>query len=303
MKFAKLFPPSKNSPHEETCTIGETFRLQDLQFASIPETDVPSASFIDGGNAVLFSTPTRAFGILKIAIITTEGLKRKDIQVHEYLVSVTRTDGTYAVRSEPLANADPRVSACLEGEFPADVELPEMLFDTLRALAEYAVAPEGITIHDGSLRTTNKLLQQRCQPRDQAFALAKTTAVLTSMQRPLGMALLTRAPQGCWYTQLTNGTYCVRLHDRAAHTFLLEGKQISLQVLHLLRAWSADMSFPGYPYPLILADQMARVTNNERDAWKMILKSDTQAAKILDDEMKAQDAHAMLEHILYGNQL
>jgi hypothetical protein len=298
MKFAKLFPPSSQHHGEETCIIAEQqFKLSDVRFSNIPETAVPSAAFVDGGSAVLFSTPARAFGILKVAVVHTEGLKRTAIQVHEYLVSVTRIDGTYAVRSESLGNADERVSACLEGEFPAEVEMPEMLFDTLRTLAEWAAAPQGIVIHDGSLRTTNKLLQGRCSPH--AHALAKTTSILTSMQRPLGMALLTLAPSGCWHASLIANTSCVRLHASAAHTFLLEG-DATPEVLSLLRAWSADMSFPGYPYPLVLADQMARVTNNERDAWRMILKSDVEAAKVIDDEMKAQNAHDMLEHILYG---
>ena len=71
--------------------------------------------------------------------------------------------------------------------------------------------------------------------------------------------------------------------------------------LETLRAWSADAAFIGYPYPLILADQLARVTDQEREMWRMMLAADAASAERLRTELRASDAHDVLEHILYGN--
>jgi hypothetical protein len=302
MDFARLFPPGSRENKLEWCTIGEqTCRLDETQFFPIVKAEVPDAAFVDGGSAVLFATPARCFGLIKVAVVHTAGLKRKEVAMHSYLVSITANGGSFLVRSEALGGADKKVSACLDGEFTIPEATPEMLLDPLRTLAEYAVAPDGLVVHDGSLR--NPVPYLSCKPKDTAVAVAKTSGVLTSGQRPVGLALLHRSPAGAWRTHLaTNGvqTHAAKLHERSGHIFFIEGKRVSDEVFSLLAAWSADMSFPGYPYPLILADQLARVTNNERDAWRMILSSDQNAAKILSDELKANDAHAMLEHILYG---
>jgi hypothetical protein len=302
MRFAKLFPPGTADSKPETCTIADAnVALDSIAFSTIPQQDIPDITFIDGGSAVLFSTPTRAFGIIKICEVRTKGLKRESVKLHQYLVSVTR-DGAFTIRSEPLAGADPAVSACLDGEIESPDATPEQLIDTLRALAERAIVPASLTVHDGSLRTTDPLLQ-RCAPSKDTFALAKSSAIITSRSRPLGVALLQRAPAGTWAAQLCDNTiktWAVRLHQRAAHVFLLEGTREEPALLSALAAWSQDITFPGYPYPLVLADQLGRVTNNERDAWRLILRSDAQAAEVIADESRAQDAHAQLEHILYG---
>lgn len=302
MRFTKLFPPGSADSRPETCAIADAkVSLDTARFSPIAQHDIPDITFIDGGSAVLFSTPTRAFGIIKVCEVRTKGLKRESIKLHEYLVSVTRNGG-FTVRSEPLAGADERVSACLDGEIQADAT-PEQLIDTLRTLAERSITPQGIAVHDGSLRTTDPVLQQRCPPQQDTFALAKSSAIVTSRNRPLGAALLERAPQGTWTVRLCDNplkTWAVRLHPRAAHVFLLEGTRDEPALLHALASWSQDLAFPGYPYPLVLADQLGRVTNNERDAWRLILRSDAQAAEVIASESRAQDAHAQLEHILYG---
>jgi hypothetical protein len=300
MDLKKLFPPSMQEAKDETCVIGEQqFRLDEVRFSSIAETALPDAVFIDGGSAALFSTPARCIGLIKVCAIHTAGLERKEIRLNQYLVSITANGRGFAVQSEPLGESSEEISRCLDGELIVPDATPEMLLDPLRTMAERAIAPQwGIVIHDGSFRTTNVLLQ-KCPPGTNASALSKTSGTVTSKQRPIGMALLTRAPKGAWHAHLAKGISCVRLHNHAAHTFLLEGNA-SAEVLSLLVAWSNDMTFPGYPYPLVLADQMARVTNNERDAWRIVLSNDENAMQILADELKASDAHAMLEHILYG---
>jgi hypothetical protein len=90
----------------------------------------------------------------------------------------------------------------------------------------------------------------------------------------------------------------VKLHPSAERPFMIEhADNIALSLLHV---WSDDSAMPGYPYPLVLVDQLARVTNEERDMLRAKLVSDKEfAAKVL-PEMRSADAHDVLEHILYG---
>jgi hypothetical protein len=219
-------------------------------------------------------------------------------------VSITVNGKQFLIRSEPLSNPDERITICLQRDIPKaelpEETAPEALIDVMRTIAEHCVSCDhGIVIHDGSVRTTNGYLRKHMD--EEARGIAKTTGILTSRSRPVGLALLMTAPAGIWYATLSQDASFVRLHPAASHVFLVEG--MTPELLSLLAAWSADMAFPGYPYPLVLADQMARVTNNERDAWKMILASDEQAMRVISGELRASDCHAMLEHILYGKQM
>jgi hypothetical protein len=63
------------------------------------------------------------------------------------------------------------------------------------------------------------------------------------------------------------------------------------------------MAFLGYPYPLVLADQLGRVTNDERDMWRTILASDKAASQLIAAELHASNSHDVLEHILYGKEM
>jgi hypothetical protein len=206
---------------------------------------------------------------------------------------------------QPLGEGHPSLDG-LAGTLPVpDEGMGEHLIDLLRAEGErrLGIAVETATppieshvaqliVHDGSTRIPIGLPLAK-----NAIGIMKTNSILTSAHRPLPVALLERAPAGIWAAELED-TWCVRLHPRASHIFLVDGA-CDAAAIALLASWSDDAAFPGYPYPLVLADQLARVTNNERDAWRVLLKDDLAASHIIDEGLSS-DAHDMLEHILYG---
>lgn len=292
--FSNLFPPAIADNAPEMCILdGEKVNMQELNFHLLPKIAIPDATWVDGGSSILFSTPTRALAILRVCAIKTEETKRTSITTHTYIVSITRSQEGFLVKNSCINNPDSEISNCLETtitDLPPETT-PEQLVDILRALAEQC-KQDGLTIHDGSTRTEHPYLQKHLK---KTIGLAKSSYLITTKGRPLTLALLEHAPQGVWWVQLTKTTACVRLHERSDYVFLLE--QPSPNVLALLSHWSADAAFPGYPYPLILADQIARVTNAERDMWKVILSNQTDAIEL---EKKTLDAHDVLEHIIYG---
>lgn len=299
MGFLKLFPAAAEDGNEEYFAINGTKKnIKEIQFSKLPQQEPAAATWVDGGSAVLFSTPSRCIGFLKFCTVKTQAMERKEVMVHSYLVSITRSNGSFVVRNQATKNPIDALDNALHLEIPLESDAtPEMLLDVVRQLAEQSLSTE-ITIHDGSSRSTHPYMQKHSK---KMHAIAKTSDLVTSKSRPIGFALLQHAPAGIWYANLTDNMVAVRLHERASHIFLVE--QATPELLNLLQAWSADLAFPGYPYPLVLADQLARVTNNERDAWRAIIGSDAEAMKILSGEVKASNAHDVLEHILYGKQM
>ena len=59
---------------------------------------------------------------------------------------------------------------------------------------------------------------------------------------------------------------------------------------------SKEITFPGYPYGLIMADRFARVSNNEADITRAKIRATADAGmkKLLKQE-KALDAHGILD--------
>lgn len=278
--------------------------LESIAFSPIPAVPVPDASFVDGGSAILFRTPARAIGVIKLCCVTTRGMQREHIRLATHLVSITASDGRFVVRSQPMQGSSTDVEAIISRDWTReelslpDDAAPETLLDPLRMLAEHAFCPDGVTILDGSVRTLARITT----PRQHLATLAKTTSLLTSCGRPACVALSQRAPAGTWQAEIMDGCRCLRLHAAATHTFLLEG-DASESTLSLLHAWSADAAFPGYPYPLVLADQLARVTHQEQEMLRATLAADRTIAGQLLAEARSTDAHDMLEHILYGKEM
>ncbi len=72
----------------------------------------------------------------------------------------------------------------------------------------------------------------------------------------------------------------------------------SLAVAAYLASLSSDPVFPGYPYPLIEADRMARVTNRELDALKMRFRAEAGTKwEELERLSHGSDAHGVLDRI------
>lgn len=97
-------------------------------------------------------------------------------------------------------------------------------------------------------------------------ALAKTCSLFTTSGNNPVVMLNKMAGTGCWRYPVENKTYFVKLHESAKYVFRFEG---DAEVLPYLLPNSRDALFLGYPYGLILADQLARVTNEEKNSLRM----------------------------------
>jgi NurA domain len=182
-------------------------------------------------------------------------------------------------------------------------------------------------VHDGSLQTslTNeyKYLAQAvaaAMGKGVVFAgISKTSTLFTTT----GLSLLGAvqklaedyAAKGPWYLPIAkvanvlhNAFICViKLHESARYVFRYEiygeqAKRMSeedfCKVASALASNSKDISFPGYPYGLIDADNFARVSGDEIDAFRVPLVSEISKRgkwKKISRHICSGDAHGVLD--------
>jgi len=172
-----------------------------------------------------------------------------------------------------------------------------------RRFAELTLAAEmcktleagSVIVLDGSLEAVvtgeEKLLAELYAAAEKknilVTALAKTTALLSDTGSSFSAALNELGPEGSWYyhpvAEIKSSSYMAemfftRLHPNSERVFRVElyKKQKAIadfgKLFGMLAANSRDMSFPGYPYGLIMADRLARVPNNEKEQLAMQLR-------------------------------
>ena len=122
-------------------------------------------------------------------------------------------------------------------------------------------------------------------------ALAKTCSLFTTSGNNPIVLLNKMAGKGCWKYHVENKTYFVKLHEKAKHVFRFEGNAGVLP--HLVHN-SRDALFLGYPYGLIVADQLARVSNEEKKSLRMNFLLRKENKEIL-EYLNATNAHEILD--------
>jgi len=312
MDYSTLFPAVVDDGKPETIFIGgKVHAVDDILILPLPAgSALPhGAAWVDGGSAALFSTPSRCVALIKIGVVMTIAKRREKVIVHQYLVSVTRDGDAFIVRNLPLADAQPLAAlhqTIIAKEFDDETK-PIEVIDAVRVLAEHEFSgtllvahPAIVLVRDGSFRSQSAFLRQRVIARNRECAVAKTSFLTTSKNRPLAQAIGLRTMElsdTTWVATIGE-VLLAKLHPAAERPFMIEHADDA--ALTLLHAWSADAAMPGYPYPLVLVDQLARVTNEERDMLRAKLVSDKEFAARVLPELRSADAHDVLEHILYG---
>ena len=121
--------------------------------------------------------------------------------------------------------------------------------------------------------------------------LAKTSSLFTTLGNSPVVLLNKIGPQGCWCYFVNDTTAFVKLHSQARHVFRFEGNK---EILPLLLENSSDALFLGYPYGLIFADKVARVSDEEKQALRMKFLLCKENREIV-DYLQATNAHSILD--------
>ena len=293
-------------------------------------------AFIDGGNAELIRAPHLSLQLIRICSIIysiSEGKPvRKETHREEFFVlvrAVRNPDLRYEAHlfrkgEGEVLSFNPADRSLLTGAKRAE---PSAIGGVVRRFSELRLAGElasqlsggDAVVLDGTLEATYpgeaEVLDGTAHTAAESgitlAALAKRCSLLTSAGRPLlwSMARLAHV-QAPWSCGFARGTakghrarlYGVKLHEKARHHFRLDIHEDTFDeyrlngLLACLALHAREATFPGYPYGLIEADRMARVSNQQRRYHRTLLESRLgKQWHSLKEAMSSLDAHDILD--------
>jgi len=258
---------------------------------------------IDGGSAPILLTPGACILFVRIVTLAMDSMLKKTIGKQEGFVAVT-LDNQVIVRFLPLEGAAETLFTLPADEIVKEEQTLLAAGNLARRLLELraAAAAEGLLVLDGSLEGKNppeRSALERLRTR-RLLALSKTTATLS---RGSFHAFFANAPGEQWYVPLETAPVWsgfARLAPASRHVFRIDSFSDPSPLLEELALWCEDPLLPGYPYPLVLVDQLARVSEDERAALRTRLAAAAgkEWSRIIEDE-SALDAHGILDRMRF----
>ena len=266
-------------------------------------------AFVDGGQAEILAGGNLSLSFIRVFVSVMQGGKKVQSVVYEFYVLTTAVyrkgeiwyEGKiFQEKGEKLVNEDDLVVCSIDSSIRQGAERAaiSVVSSMARRFAELKVASQidaDYVLLDGTLAGTyvneEKYL---CLLGVNVGALAKSCSLFTTCGNSPVVLLQKISPiQGCWSYFVEGKSYFVKLHARAKHVFRFEG---NVEMLGLLVENSCDALFLGYPYGLIVADKMARVSNAERDGLKMKLLLREENREFV-DYLNAVNAHDILDRL------
>ncbi|MAG15689.1 hypothetical protein CMO88_01365 [Candidatus Woesearchaeota archaeon] len=240
--------------------------------------------FVDGGNSELVSAPGLSLQLMRNAAVVLKNNKMIKNRKREFYV---------------LAIAeDKEVKAKIYTDDGEETEVKgrdlTKLCDSIRKSSEIKFASEmlsegAVVFLDGTLEAENDIEKQHfddlyleaSKKKVTIAAVAKTTTLTTEKGSSFAAMLDSKDKNGAWYyypvAEIASEHHkaemlFAKMHEKSSHVFRTEihnqQKEKIEETIAELKENSRDLTFPGYPYGLILADKLARVSDRETDYVK-----------------------------------
>ncbi len=254
-------------------------------------------TFIDGGQAEILAAANFSLHFIRVAAITfpnkTHTLKEFFLLTtaqhqNNDLIYISKIFGDKLINESHLtiSSNDPTIKT---GTERAPIS---KIANIARRFSELALASQhNNVILDGTTEQTYK--NEELYLQSKFSALAKSSSLFTTSGNNPTILLNKLGPEGCWQYQLNQKTSFVKLHKDSKHVFRYEGNS---QLLPALQQNATDALFLGYPYGLILADKLARVSNAEKNNLKLKFCLNKQNKELL-KYLSTSDSHDILDRL------
>lgn len=263
-------------------------------------------SFVDGGNSEIISTPSLNVQFIRAVGVKFKGLIKVKEEKKEIFLFVHRDNDVFRVRIFNLA-----------GEFNFCQDVPVNLVnderinwcgETYRRILELSVCIDFLeesdyVILDGSKDQKSYLEKEFLSKLDynKVVFLSKTSQLLTKTGFSL-LGLLNTKYSSLGYPFYLKTTlptlYFASLHHKSEHIFRIDYSGEIANLLNGLVNYSSDSVFLGYPYGLILADKLARVSDNEAFLIRTRILNILAQDRALKWHLNSVNAHSVLDSIL-----
>jgi hypothetical protein len=271
--------------------------------------------FIDAGNAEIITAPDFSLQFVRVCCIVYKSNLKIKYKLNEFF--------TFVIADQ--TNFKTRIFGDIKTEedlliFDKSLEIKE-INNCIRRCAELMIAIEIITeldkgdviVLDGNFegKISNEikyLIQLFNRAKENNIivsALAKTCSLRTKKGNSFTY-LLNKVGNGKWYYFLKENdkfnTYFIKLNEKSEYVFrfdIINDFELNL-ILGLLSSNSKDPVFLGYPYGLIEADKIARVSNNEKEYLRTrILTKIGNKKNIVKQHENALSSHSILDRLSF----
>lgn len=281
--------------------------------------------FIDGGNAELIASPDFSINFIRIGGALFEGKNKIRSETAEFYVII------HTIREKDKILVKSRIKK-IKGDL--DIDEKELLFHysetnlnffsgQIRRICEIKFASHLVkktdniscVILDGcletktdlELRAMEELKNTSKEKRIDLCAVSKTTSMINQFGESVPFLLNTHINNSGldrWYFKLAETnikTFFVKLHPLSNYVFRCDTlPETGAEIFSYLTFVSNDAVFLGYPYGLIEADRIARVSNREKEMLRLeIAAKSGKRWNHLEQREKALDAHRILDNIGY----
>ena len=277
-------------------------------FKNINNSSKGSISFVDGGNAEILKSPNFSLQLCRVACVTFENNKRAKQDRKEFFVLVNTANDKFVVKTfgeEIDLEFDIDDDSFKSGKSRGSAS---SVVSAVRRFAELKLASSlssDVIVLDGSLQQSYTFEEKFIRNlKNNVVGFCKTSSLLTkSGNSAIALMNLNKGkfvyhPVAEMSDETYNANICfARLHEKSNYVFKIDFKdEINENVLALLSENSNDPVFLGYPYGLVLADKLARVSNEEAEYLKTKFISRIKNEDLL-RYLNALNAHDILDKI------
>ena len=292
-------------------------------------------AFIDGGSAEIIGSANFSLSLIRACCVVYQNNKKiltKKLEFFSFTHAVNRNNEIYYdtaligqknsnfLEETSFSSFDPTL---MSGVNRAEVSsVPNAIRKFLELRLAKIISENNfcdIIVLDGNLQCTltneNKYLNElyeSCTKNNVILAaLSKTNSVFTENGNLLSAVLASISNMDSWFyhpiAEIDNSRhraemFFAKFHDKSKHVFRLEilniQKMMAEQVINEIASNCRDPIFIGYPYGLIEADRMARVSNQEKEMLKTTILVKLRN-KNVEKYLNASNAHAILDKISF----
>lgn len=293
--------------------------------------------YVDGGNCEILASSTFSLNFIRLAAIIEKKTVKKEFYCFVNAEGTVYKTKIFPASAFPelvfnffdkdLKEGNQKVSISLIGSLVrrlAELDFAAELIKLIKQKQKTGQKAHDfeLIVLDGTLESKfdfekqflNKLYEESMNGRVIVSALSKTCS-LTTKNGNSATALLNSLKKGTWYyhqpipddyENYTADLYFLKLNKNSDYVFRFDVfrenkyklKYEITRILSELESKSKDPLFLGYPYQLITADKIARVSNKEAEYLRVKLitkfKKDWNTIKL---HLKSIDAHSILDSI------
>ncbi len=311
------------------------YKIAKENFHEVKPINNKKIAFIDGGNAEIIGSENFSLNLVRVCYAVYKNNKKviaKKFEIFAFVQALNRNGEIYYKASvfktkNPIELEDVLFSSLdrtlMLGMNRAGIGTAA---NAVRRFAELKLAKyvsdEKISdaiVLDGSLQATLtgesiylSELYGSCGRNNIALsALSKTSSLFTDNGNLLGAVLDRISTLPVWFyhpiVKITSPAhkaemYFAKFHNKSGHVFRFEmfngQKTKAEEIINNLAANSADPIFIGYPYGLVEADRIARVSNREKESLKTMFLVKLKN-KDLEKHLNSANAHEILDRVSF----